>query len=251
MRRNGEFFMKINIKEKLTGKSAYIILVLLMATVLILSVISIVSAVQSNDTATPPPDISGEQNNVTPTPENGGSSTPEQPSDTTPDDTTDQNVPSAPTDQQETVYGAPCNGTVQKDYSEDVLVFSQTMKDHRIHLGIDISGKLGDAVKAVANGTVEKIFSDPFMGQTVVIDHGNGLRSYYMNLSATIPEQIKEGVSVKKGDVIGAIGETAIVECADEPHLHFEIRIDGNKVNPNNYITVPSSSDTDSPEYEG
>ena len=64
------------------------------------------------------------------------------------------------------------------------------------------------------------------------------------------PEEIKEGSTVKSGTVIGAIGETAMTECAEEPHLHFEIRLDNTKVNPHNYITVPSSS-VKGDDYEG
>lgn len=238
--------MKVNIKEKLTGKSAYVILVLLMATILVLSIVSIVSAVNKRDEAplpdgtvdgtkpddTTPPSDSGDESG------DGENKPADNPSDEKPTDSED----TKPGSTDEPVYSLPCDGAVQKDYSEDVLVFSQTMNDHRIHLGLDISGKLGDPVKAVSDGIIEKIFSDPFMGKTVVIDHGNGLRSYYMNLSSEVPENIKEGTTVNNGTVIGAIGETAMTECADEPHLHFEIRLDGNKVNPRNYITVPSDS---------
>jgi len=242
--------MKVNMKEKLTGKSAYIILILLMATILTLSIVSIISAVNNKETPELPdntqtdgnsPDGSQDQNPNTPP----GNTPSDTPTDETPED---PNTPTGTPD--EVVYSLPCDGAVQKDYSEDVLVFSQTMNDHRIHLGIDISGKLGDPVKAIAEGIIEKIFSDPFMGKTIVINHGNGLKSYYMNLSSTVPEEIKEGSTVKSGTVIGAIGETAMTECADEPHLHFEIRLDNTKVNPHNYITVPSSS-VKGDDYEG
>ncbi|MBE6609530.1 MAG: M23 family metallopeptidase [Ruminococcaceae bacterium] len=246
-----EVYMKESIREKLTGKGAYIILVLLIATILTLSIVSIVSAVNKKDDAKLP---DGAVDSNTPsdgeTPSDGTGDGTDTPSDT-PSDSTDEkpgDTPAGSTD--ETVYSLPCEGAVQKDYSEDVLVFSQTMNDHRIHLGLDISGKLGDPVKAVAEGIIEKIFSDPFMGKTIVIDHGNGLHSYYMNLASAVPEEIKEGISVKNGTVIGAIGETAMTECADEPHLHFEIRLDGAKVNPRNYITVPSFSETDETQQE-
>ena len=245
--------MKESIREKLTGKSAYIILVLLIATILTLSIVSIVSAVNKKDDAKLPDSaVEGNTPNTNDTPSDENSENTDVPSDTPSDTPGDAPADSPAGSTDEIVYSLPCEGAVQKDYSEDVLVFSHTMNDHRIHLGLDISGKLGDPVKAVAEGIIEKIFSDPFMGKTIVINHGNGLHSYYMNLSNTIPEEIKEGVTVKNGTVIGAIGETAMTECADEPHLHFEIRLDGNKVNPRNYITVPSFSEAeDNTESEG
>ena len=241
--------MKVNMKEKLTGKSAYIILILLMATILTLSIVSIISAVNNKETPELPDDIPTDGNLPDGSSDSNDTSADDTQTNTPTDENTgDSNIPTGAPDEVE--YTLPCDGAVQKDYSEDVLVFSHTMNDHRIHLGIDISGKLGDPVKAIAEGIIEKIFSDPFMGKTIVINHGNGLKSYYMNLSATIPEEIKEGSEVKSGTVIGAIGETAMTECADEPHLHFEIRLDNTRVNPHNYITVPSSA-VKGEEYEG
>lgn len=247
--------MNVNIKQKLAGKSAYIALGLLLLMILVFTVIAIVAAVNTKDGAVEPP-ISENQPNG----DNG-----DQPGSDTPTGGDDINDPSEPTGgedqpggdtptgtepEDDLVYSLPCEGYVQKDYSEDVLVFSQTMNDHRIHLGVDISGKIGDPVKAFAKGTVEKIFNDKFMGKTVIIDHGNGLRSVYMNLGAEIPSQIKEGAKVEAGEVIGAIGESAITECADSPHLHFEIRLDTKKVDPKKYVTIPSSASPDE-EYEG
>jgi murein DD-endopeptidase MepM/ murein hydrolase activator NlpD len=156
----------------------------------------------------------------------------------------------ANTEPQTPTYTAPCDGHIQKDFSEDTLVFSQTMNDHRIHLGIDVAGKLGDPVKAFGKGVIEKIYTDKFMGKTVIISHEGGMKSVYMNLADELPDGIKEGVSVEAGTVIGAIGETASSECADSPHLHFEVRLDGKKLDPKEYITLPSSSDSED-IYEG
>ena len=245
--------MNVNIKQKLAAKSAYIALGLLLALIVTFTVIAIVAAVNEKDEPTPLPD----QNEVgQDQPENGQ----DVPSGAEPDDAPsvdgggnndNNNTPSGGDVLLEPeVYYAPCEGYIQKDYSEDVLVFSQTMNDHRIHLGVDISGKVGDPVKAFGSGTVERIYSDSFMGKTVVIDHGNGLKSYYMNLAAEIPDGITEGAKIEAGTVIGAIGETAISECADSPHLHFEIRVNGKKCDPKEKVTLPSASVSDS-EYEG
>ena len=248
--------MNINIKEKLAGKGAYIALALLLAAILVFTVIAIVATVNKRNDDVPGIDeLPGEDQNQN---ENNGGDENQEPADGDNDqsndgdqstggdvtDPGDNNQPEVP------VYVVPCEGYVNKDYSEDTLVFSQTMNDHRIHLGIDISGKVGDKVMAFSKGVVEKIYSDAFMGKTIVINHGNGLKSCYMNLADTIPEGIKEGVTVDAGTVIGAIGETAISESADSPHLHFEVRVNDKKTDPKNYVTLPSSSETDT-EFEG
>ena len=57
-----------------------------------------------------------------------------------------------------------------------------------------------------------------------------------MNLSDTLPDGIAEGATVTPGTLIGAVGETAMRECADSPHLHFEIRLNDKVVDPTPYI---------------
>ena len=234
-----EVYMKVNMKEKLTGKSAYIILILLMATILTLSIVSIISAVNNKETPELPdntqtdgnaPDGSQDPSNTPP------SDTPtDTPTDETPED---PNTPTGTPD--EVVYSLPCDGSVQKDYSEDVLVFSHTMNDHRIHLGIDISGKLGDPVKAIAEGIIEKIFSDPFMGKTIVIYHGNGVSTLYAHIDNTGRSgrptyEVKVGDSVKAGQVIAYVGTTG---RSTGDHLHFGIYHNGQTVNPANFIDM-------------
>lgn len=243
--------MNVNIKQKLAGKSAYIALAILLLAIILFTVLAIIAAVNARDEVTEPPvineipdpDSSGDQQ------ANGNVNESDVPSaEDTPQDTPpasgDESAPAVP------VYLAPCDGYIQKDYSDTVLVFSQSMNDHRVHLGIDISGNIGDPVKAFSGGTVERIYADRFMGNTVIINHGNGLRSVYMNLGSEIPDGIKEGAVVKAGAVIGSIGESATSECMDSPHLHFEIRLGESKVNPQNYVTLPSSSKSDE-AYEG
>jgi murein DD-endopeptidase MepM/ murein hydrolase activator NlpD len=230
--------MNVNIKQRLAGKSAYIALAVLLTAILIFTVIAIIATVNSTEEVTPPPVTDGDgvtpEPSPSPAPDQGQTPTP-PPAEDTPSD--------ALPDEPEAVYGVPCEGYVQKDYARDTLVFSQTMNDHRVHLGVDIAGKIGDPVKSFGKGTVERVYSDPFMGKSVVIDHGNGLKSVYMNLSDTLAEGIAVGSTVEVGTVIGAIGETAISECADHPHLHFEVMLDSRRVDPRNYITLPSSAD--------
>ncbi len=236
--------MKVDIRKKLEGKSAYIALALLLTMIIAFTVIAIIASVNSQEEPTPPP----VNNEEIPAPEGEGDATtggdvsePDKAPDTETDVTPEPEAP---------VYITPCEGHIQKDYSDTALVFSQTMNDHRIHLGVDIAGKLGDPVKAFCKGVIEKIFTDRFMGKTIIINHGSGLKSVYMNLSDTLPDGIKEGSEIEAGAVIGAIGETAANECADSPHLHFELRLGDKKVDPKDYVTLPSSSDSED-IYEG
>jgi murein DD-endopeptidase MepM/ murein hydrolase activator NlpD len=83
---------------------------------------------------------------------------------------------------------------------------------------------------------VSEIYEDPLMGQTVVLDHGDGTKSYYRNLSPQLPSGIEVGVLVSEGDVIGGVGETVLIECAQTPHLHFEVTVNDEYVDPMEYF---------------
>ncbi len=141
-----------------------------------------------------------------------------------------QVTPTAPT------YTMPVAGDVTKAFSHDVLVYSETMNDYRVHNGADIQAAVGTPVKAVTGGVVEAIYEDPLMGFTVSLDHGNGTKSLYSNLSSAFPEGLEVGKSVKEGEIIGGVGESNLIECAEEPHLHFEVVVNGEHVDPMSYF---------------
>lgn len=143
-------------------------------------------------------------------------------------ETDPENDPEAP---RETFY-RPVAGETLKRYSMDALVFSETMRDYRVHSGIDIAAELGTEVVSFTDGTVASVTDDYFFGTTVSIAHADGMVSYYMNLDKTLAENIAVGSEVTAGQVIGTVGNTARVESADEPHLHFELRVNENLVNP-------------------
>ena len=70
------------------------------------------------------------------------------------------------------------------------------------------------------------------MGTTVILDHGDGLLSFYRNLSDEIADGIDVGATVYAGQKLGQVGESAIIEIAEEPHLHFELELNGRMVDP-------------------
>lgn len=129
---------------------------------------------------------------------------------------------------------------IDVDFSDTVLVFSPTMKDYRTHTGIDIQGTLGQEVMAVADGVVKNIWQDPFMGTCVSVEHTGNAISYYKNLDPVVKEGLVIGAFVKAGDVIGAIGESAMNEVSQDPHLHFELKVDDKHVDPKDHLKIPA-----------
>ncbi|HZJ82311.1 MAG TPA: M23 family metallopeptidase [Clostridia bacterium] len=132
------------------------------------------------------------------------------------------------------VMVAPTEGNVMKDHSMDELVYSNTLKEWTTHAGIDIETFVGAEVKAAMGGTVEDITQDPLMGISIILDHGNGLKTYYANLSTG--KMVSLGQKVDKGQIISGVGRTASAEILDDPHLHFEVLLEGKSVDPKSYI---------------
>lgn len=97
---------------------------------------------------------------------------------------------------------------------------SKTMEDWRHHNGIDIEAAEGTAVKAALNGKVVRTYNDAQLGEVIILEHANGLKTKYANL---VSADLAIGKAVKRGDIIGKVGKTARYELADLPHLHFEI----------------------------
>ena len=128
----------------------------------------------------------------------------------------------------------PVEGEIVKEYASENLVYSETLKEWIIHNGIDIKADKTTIVKASSEGTIKSIKNDPRYGITIVIEHTNGYVSIYSNLLTA--EFVKEGEKVSQGKTIGTVGNTAVFEIADEPHLHFEILKDNKYLNPSEYI---------------
>lgn len=98
------------------------------------------------------------------------------------------------------------------------------------HAGIDISGKIGDPVYAAAAGKIIAAESNRSRGKYIIIQHPNGLQSWYMHLSEI---KVSEGDAVKKGQTIAKLGNSG---RSTGPHLHFEIVKGDKKVNPLSYL---------------
>lgn len=136
--------------------------------------------------------------------------------------------------QQTISLAMPFSGEITNKFSNGELVKSETLGDWRTHDGIDISAKSGTPVKAAADGTVTDITDDTIWGVTVTIDHKNGYTASYSGLTSSV--NVKKGQDVKLGDVIGAVGETALCELKQGPHVHFSVKYEDKFIDPESII---------------
>ena len=139
-----------------------------------------------------------------------------------------------PVQEEQTFFIWPVVGETENGYSMTALQYDRTMRDWRTHDGVDIAAALGEQVKAACAGTVTQVYDDEMFGCTVVIEHAGGLVSRYSNLQE-IPT-VAPGDVVVTGQVIGAVGETAICESGEVVHLHFSMSQDGKSVDPTSYM---------------
>ena len=104
----------------------------------------------------------------------------------------------------------------------------------RIHYGIDIAANKGQIIKAADDGVVVAAELRESYGNLVVVDHGDGIQTYYAHCSEFIAEV---GQNVKQGDPIAKVGSTG---NSTGPHLHFEVRYEGNAINPEKFVDYES-----------
>lgn len=130
----------------------------------------------------------------------------------------------------------PVSGSLSSKHNADCQVFSNTMNDYRVHIGVDMVTNASAPVYAAADGKIDKIWEDTLMGYCIAVKHSGDCYTIYQNLAETLPDGIAEGVSVRSGQLIASVGDSAMVEIADEPHLHFEMTVAGLSVDPLEYF---------------
>ena len=126
--------------------------------------------------------------------------------------------------------GWPVSGSLRSSFGERSDPFSG---EGAFHTGIDLSAKTGTPVHATADGVVAHAGWSGSYGKVVVIDHGNGVQTYYGHLSQLL---VVPGEEVRLGEVVALSGGTG---RATAPHLHYEVRIAGTPVNPYRYLAKP------------
>jgi murein DD-endopeptidase MepM/ murein hydrolase activator NlpD len=129
-----------------------------------------------------------------------------------------------------TGFLVPVEGTVTGAFGSKRILNGQPRNQHA---GEDIAAPVGAGVKAANDGIVRMVDDQFFSGISVILDHGLGLFTMYFHLdSATV----KEGVRVKRGDVIGTVGQSG---RATGPHLHWAAWLNGARVNPFSLAKLP------------
>lgn len=175
--------------------------------------------------------LPGDGHNLTPTGNMGGDDASDVITPTTPS-ITEANVqannePVKPINASQaapTVFSLPLGTDIGRDFSHGEMVFNSTLGDWRVHKGVDFQGAIGDTVKAVAAGTVKKVYDDHLWGTVMEIDHGGGILARYCGLGRG--STLAVGTDVKMNDTIGNLGVVPI-EKDDIDHLHFEIYVNG------------------------
>ena len=118
----------------------------------------------------------------------------------------------------------PVTGTISSRYG----VSSRIRKSN--HTGLDIAATTGTPIKVMADGVVTNASYSGSYGNLVKVDHGNGVETWYAHTSKMY---VKKGQEVKAGDERATVGSTG---NSTGPHLHLEIRLNGEHINPQKYV---------------
>lgn len=124
-------------------------------------------------------------------------------------------------------WPAPGYSNITSPYG---MRFHPILKERRLHTGIDIGAPNNANIVAADDGTVILSGWNGGYGQTIIIDHGNGMSTLYAHQSALIA---KVGDNVSKGETVGKVGSTG---WSTGPHLHFEVRVNGTPTDPTAYL---------------
>lgn len=138
---------------------------------------------------------------------------------------------------KEVSFAMPVNSaTVAKEYSNSALQYNKTLNLWQSHKAVDFLAEEGTDVYAVLDGTIKEVTYSYLMGNIVKLDVGNGMIVVYASLQNDVP--VKVGDKVKRGDIIGKVGNTAKSESSDGAHLHLEVWLDNENVDPSIYLNL-------------
>jgi murein DD-endopeptidase MepM/ murein hydrolase activator NlpD len=129
-----------------------------------------------------------------------------------------------------TPLGLPFHGTITSTFGHRENPFGG--ENVETHKGLDISGPFGASVKAMAKGEVEFAGVRGGFGNCIILKHANGFETLYGHLSKIL---VKAGDQINIGQEIGKIGSTG---RSTGPHLHYEVHRNGQKINPQSFLTL-------------
>ena len=130
---------------------------------------------------------------------------------------------------------SPLEGEIVAVYAMDALSYNATTRDWRTHDGIDLAAEAGASVCAAAEGTVYTVYEDETMGHTVVIRHQDGYVTCYASLGEDVA--VAPGDTVKLGQKIGTVGNSALLESALGDHIHFSVTRDDEPIDPQSFLS--------------
>jgi len=119
------------------------------------------------------------------------------------------------------IWLPPANAGWDRNYGYGL---DPTFDDYRFHKGCDMTLEIGQPVLATAEGTVKSISTDPLWGDMITLAHGGGFTSVYMGINAA---ELKVGQAIAAGDNLGTVSASPKAEQAQQPHLHFELYLNG------------------------
>jgi murein DD-endopeptidase MepM/ murein hydrolase activator NlpD len=122
----------------------------------------------------------------------------------------------------------PTTGWLSSQFS--LSRFHPVLHENRPHEGIDLSAPMGAPIIAPASGRVISVSNEPGYGNTFQIDHGNGIITKFAHCSRIV---VHVGQQVTRGQLIATVGNTGL---ATGPHLHYEVHVNGQPVDPLKYV---------------
>ena len=131
---------------------------------------------------------------------------------------------------------APVAGETIASYAMDCLSYNETTRDWRVHNGVDIAAEEGTQVLAAADGEVTRVWEDDTLGYTVEIRHEGGYTTRYASLAENV--SVQEGDTVKLGQAIGCVGDTALVESVLGHHVHFSVTCQDAPMDPADFLNL-------------
>lgn len=148
-------------------------------------------------------------------------------------------TPPAPTENPASttiIFDMPVSSYTSVESYYDVPVSNSTLGRFAAHKAMDFFAEEGTNVFAAYDGKVESVTNNILTGFTIVIDHGNGLKTTYNSLQDG--DKVVAGQMVKKGDIIGAVSVSNRQEYKSGAHLHFEVTENGKAVDPASYLLI-------------
>lgn len=138
----------------------------------------------------------------------------------------------APQEEEEEEEGflLPLEGDIVGEYEVDSMQWSDVLEQWRIHSGIDIAAPQGCVVYAAQAGVVESAYEDALMGNVIVLRHEDGYKTIYMGLKTL--SLVEPGQEVERGQAISSVGDTALAEKDLGSHLHYEVWLNGEAIEP-------------------